>query len=116
MLWLEPEEGLLRGACTAKYRQFRGGQAQHGMGGGEKAPWAFAALTHVIIVLCSRWLLVATLLGCAFVMFADIDGRHSWRVGWIEAGNTDCGMNLKASRPEEALRQRQETSTARDAM
>lgn len=90
MLWLEPEEGLLRGACTSKYRQFRGGLAQHSMRGGAEAPWAFA-------VLCSRWLLAATRLGCAFVMFADISGRHSWRLGWIEVENTDCGMNLKAS-------------------
>lgn len=105
MLWLEPEEGLLRGACTAKYRQFRGRQAQHGMGGGAKAPWRLLALVAPRNVLSSRWLLVATLLGCAVVMFADIDGRHSGRVGWIEAGNTDCGTNLKASRPEEALRQ-----------
>lgn len=79
MLWLDPWEGLLRGVCTAKYRHFRGGLAQHGMGGGAEAPWA-------LLVLCSRRLLAAAVPWHEFLSFADISGRHS--------GDSD-GLKLK---------------------
>lgn len=79
MLWLGPEEGLLRGACTAKYRQFRGGLAQHGMRGGAKAPWALLALL-IVGGWWQRYLALALL-----CYLCGYQRSPFGRLGWIES-------------------------------